>query len=99
MRKQQSQILGPAIAELAVVAVHAGADGVGGVAEANLAAGTFHGSGEGYVFENVSCNCSMTADCVVGFAADEDELAVRGGDARGRIADNRRRILPGQFRE
>src|SRR5208282_1479167 len=81
------------------VTVHAGADGVGGVAETNLAAGTFHRAGEGHVFENVVGDGGMTSDRVVGVALDQDVLAVGGGSGGVWVAYFRRRILSGKFGE
>src|ERR1700722_5480321 len=89
--KQKHEILGPAVSQLAVVAVHASADGGGCVAKANPAAGSFHGAGEGDVFENVAGNGGVPANCFVGFPADKNELSVGRDDGRGRIADFRGR--------
>src|SRR4029077_7304462 len=62
LRKQQHEILSPAIPKLAVVAVHAGADGSAGVAKANFPARAFYGAGEGNVFQNVAGNRGMASN-------------------------------------
>ena len=67
-----------------VVRVHAGGEGVGSVAEADGAAAAFDVAGEGYVFEDFAADGAMASDGEVGFALDEEELAVGGGEARCR---------------
>src|SRR5208283_4407218 len=91
--------LGPAVAELAVVAVHAGADGVGGVAETNLSAGGFYSASEGDVFEDAAGDRGMASNGVIDFALYQDVLAVGGCGGGIWIAHFRGRVLASQFRE
>src|SRR4051812_35597879 len=74
IRKQEREILGPALTQLAEAAVHAGAHGVGSVAEADNVSGSFHGAGESYVFENVVSKGGMASDLIVDFTLDQDVL-------------------------
>src|SRR5579859_5155736 len=68
--KQQREILSPAFAELAIVSIHAGADGVSGITEANLAPRPFHGAREGYVFKDLLSEGGVSPDGLVRVALD-----------------------------
>ncbi len=67
--------------------VHAGGEGVGGVAEADNAGSPLDVAGEGDVLEDGSSKGAVAADREVGVAFDEDELSVGGGDAAGGVVD------------
>ena len=61
--------------------------GFWGVAKADGAGWSFDVRGEGDVLEDAIADGAMSADGEVGFAFDEDELAVCGGQAAVGIVD------------
>ena len=97
--KQQRQIFGPAFAQLREAAVHAGAHRVAAKAEENLAARSFHRLGQRDVFQQTIADRRVSTDCVVGFASDQDVLAIGRGCRRPGIADQRRLVCRRQFGE
>ena len=85
--EEKCEVLGPAFDHLGGGAVHAGGEGVGGVAEADGAAAAFDVAGEGDVFEDLAADGAMASDGEVGVALDEEELAVGGGEAAHGVVD------------
>ena len=66
-------------------AVHAGADGVAAVAEAQAAARRLHQPCQRDILEQVTADRGMAADRVVSRPRDQQILSVGGSDRRGRI--------------
>src|SRR6201996_5156589 len=95
--KEEGEIFGPTFDHLRRGSVHARGDGFGCVAEADSAGWSFDVFGESDVLEDAIADSAMAADGEVGFAFDEEELAVGGGKAAGRIVDLLGRVDGGEF--
>ena len=80
-------------------AVHAGADGVGAVAEEYFSARALYGASQSHIFEQVTGNGSVSADGIVGFAGDQEVLAVGGRGGGAGIAHLRWAKAGGEFGE
>src|SRR5580700_4333724 len=98
-REQEGEVLDPAFAELGEGAIHAGADGIGGVAEEYFSSRAFDSASQSYVFEDFAGDGGVAADGVVGFARDQNVLAVGGRGGRFGVAYLRRAKADGEFGE
>lgn len=99
-RHEDGEVFGPAFDHGGGGRVHAGGQGVGGVAEADVAfAAALNVAGEGDVFEDFAADGSVAADGEVGVALDQQELAVGGGDAAAGVVDFGRGVNARQLGE
>src|SRR5215469_5134537 len=58
-RKEQGQVLRPALTELAEASVHAGADGIAAITKADLVTRGLYDAGEFDIFKQGTCNGNM----------------------------------------
>ena len=75
-------VLGEAVPHLRCAAIHAAVEGVGGVEEVGREAVRAKGARECDGVVDAVGDGAVAADSVVGFAADGEDLATRGGEAR-----------------
>src|SRR5579875_1446505 len=87
MRKQERQILGPALDHVTQATIHPRAQRVGRVAETYRPLRPLHIPREIDIFENRTADRAVAANREVRPAFDEQKLSVGSGCALGRIVD------------
>lgn len=87
MGEEEGEVLGPAFEHGGSGAVHAGGEGVGGVAEADGIASALDVVSEGNILEDAGAEGLVAAGVEVGLGLYEEELTVGGGGAVGGRVD------------
>ena len=95
--KQKREVFGPALDHCGGCSVHAGTQGIRRIAKAKTHLAALGEEREFHVLEDPVSHCGVAAEAAIGFALDEQKLAVGGGYALVGVGDLGRRIGQGEF--